>query len=233
MTDELPRCFEGAQVLQTLLGKSGTLADVEDVAGAFLQAVKSGAPAQLVINALWEDEPHFDSPDEARRLFSNLLGLYDLVEGGGEVDLALPRTFNKRPKAPRPEPFAPAGPDDAFVEAAWRYFDDHPKEHEKLVHRFDHQEDALVGWLEQHGLDDDAFVLARQLVCDVFTMLELGGHRCPSVVEPRGEALPPALASWVDEGVFEAEQHEERPLAEATGTQVRALVLKACAALWA
>jgi hypothetical protein len=83
MTDELPRRFEGASVLQALLLKSGTLADVEDVAGAFLEAVKNNAPAQLVINALWEDEPTFESPDDARKLFSNPLGLYELIAGGG------------------------------------------------------------------------------------------------------------------------------------------------------
>jgi hypothetical protein len=228
----MTRHFEGAQVLQALLTKSGTLADVDDVVAAFQDAVKTGVPPQVVISALWEDEPRFSSPADARALFSNLLGLFDLIASGTELDLKAAHGPIKREKAARPEPFGEAGPDDDFVEAAWRYFDDHPKEYEKLVHQFDHRQDGLVVWLEQHGLDDDAFMLARQLTCEVFAMLELGGHRCVALSSASPGALPAALATWVEEGVFEAEQHDERPLPSATGAQLRELVSQACSSLW-
>lgn len=233
MSDDLPRRFEGASALQELLARSGSLADVDDVAAAFHQAVKDGVPAPVVITALWEDEPHFASPDDAKALFSNLLALYDLVASGATVDLSKPVEPRVREKATRPAPFSAEGPDEVFVEAAWRFFEDHPREYDKLVHQFDHRQDALVGWLEQQDLDDDAFVLARQLTCEVFAMLELGGHRCPQVVEPTAATLPAPLSAWVDEGVFEAEHHDERPLPAEVGTRVRALVSRACASLWA
>jgi hypothetical protein len=205
---------------------------VEDVAGAFRAAVKDGVPAQVVIQALWEDEPRFASPDQARALFSSLLGLYDLVASGEPVDLGAPRKAVKREKAPRPPPFGEEGPDEAFVEAAWRFFDDHPKERERLAHQFDNRQDALVSWLEQHGLDDDAFLLARQLVGDSYAVLELGGHRCAAVAAPRGGEVPPALSVWLEEGLFEAEEHDEHPLPAVAATQVRSLVRQAVAALW-
>ncbi len=66
----------------------------------------------------------------ARRLFQNLLGLWDLVEEGKPVRL------DEGPRPPRPKkvkalgplPFAPGEPDTEFVEAAWRYLEDDEKE---------------------------------------------------------------------------------------------------------
>lgn len=233
MTDDgFERRYQGAAVLQALLVKSGSLADVEDVAGAFREAHGKGVPAQVVIQALWEDEPRFSSPDEARTLFANLLGLFDLIAAGGEVDLGLPRAPLKRERAPRPEPFGADGPDEAFVRAALAWFDDHPKDRERLAHQFSHRQDALVSWLEEQGLDDDAFVLAHGLVSDAWAVLTLGGHTSAKIAAPRPGEVPEALAAFLEDGVFEAEQHEERPLPEATATQVRALVKQAVAALW-
>ena len=234
-SDELERHFEGRAVLDKLLTQTGSLADAEDVVSAFQTALKDGVPVAVVIQALWEDEPRFESPKKARQLFANLFGLFELVESGAPIDLATAGKPTKRPRAPRPPPFAKEGPDDAFVEAAWRYFEDAPKERQRLEHTFDNKQDELVSWLDAQGLDDDAFSLARQLVSDVAAMLELGGHPCPTVREsaiPEQAALPAALATWLDEGVFEAEQHEDTPLSAASGERVRALAARAASALW-
>ena len=106
MKDDLDRSFEGQEVLQKLLTQSGSLADVDDVAEAFKKAVKQNVPAPVVIQALWEDEPRFNSPDEAAQLFSNLLGLYELVASGATIDLSVKSVKVKREKAQKPEPFA-------------------------------------------------------------------------------------------------------------------------------
>lgn len=234
--DDLERHFEGRAVLEKLLTDTGSLADAEDVVNAFQTAIKENVPAAVVIQALWEDEPRFESPKKARQLFSNLFGLFDLVESGATIDLATAGAPTKRARAPRPAPFAPAdGPDDTFVEGAWRYFADAPKERQRLEHIFDNKQDALVSWLDSQGLSDDAFGLARQLVSDVCAMLELGGHSCPTVREsaiPEQPTLPEALTQWLDEGVFEAEQNEEAPLSEADGQAVRTLASRAASALW-
>jgi hypothetical protein len=137
--EDIERSFEGRVVLEKLLAASGTIADAEDVAGAFEKAVKEGVPAPVVIQALWEDEPRFESPDDAARLFGNLLGLYELIAEGQKVDLSAPGAKVKREKATRPEPFGDEGPTDAFVESAWRWFDDFPKERQRFEHAFENR----------------------------------------------------------------------------------------------
>lgn len=235
--DEVDRSFEGQAVLQKLLTASGSLADVEDVHAAFQKAVADNVPAPVVIQALWDEEPRFDTPAQAARLFGNLLGLYELVAAGKQVDLGKKVERIKREKAKRPAPFGAGGPDEAFVEAAWRFFDDAPKERQRLAHAFDNRQDALVSWLDEAGLDDEAFALARHVVSELFAMLELGGAKVgPVAVErlpkkPAADALPAALAAWVDERVQEA--LDDEVLDAKAGEAVRGVALRAGAGLWA
>ena len=231
-------CFEGEGVLQKLLTQSGSLADVEDVAGAFKKAVQEQVPAPVVIQALWEDEPRFSSPDEAAKLFGNLLGLYELIASGGTPDLRAQST-KKRAKAPRPQPFGAEGPTEGFIEGAWRYFQDHPKERQRLEHAFENRQDALVSWLDASGLDDAGFGLARHLAGEIFALFELGGRQVPplgeaalSASETRQKTLPPAMGEWIDEILFEATSDEEEPLSQKEGKKVRELVARAAAAMW-
>jgi hypothetical protein len=225
-------------VLEKLLAASGTIADAEDVAGAFEKAVKEGVPAPVVIQALWEDEPRFESPDDAARLFGNLLGLYELIAEGQKVDLSAPGAKVKREKATRPEPFGDEGPTDAFVESAWRWFDDFPKERQRFEHAFENRQDALISWLDDAGLDDAGFALARHLVGEVFAMLELGGVKVDSLDEsmlPKQgslDALPKALSEWIDESLFEASSDEQEPMPEAQVNKVREVVARAAQAMW-
>ena len=237
---DLVRKFEGREVLQTLLTATGSLADAEDVAEVFRQAADVEAPPSVVIQALWEDEPTFENPAQARRMFSNLLGLHDLITSGVKVDLRpdAPPVRTKRVKAEQPQKFDEV-PDESFVEAAWRYFDDHPKERERHQHSFDNRQDALLGWVDDAGLSDEGFGLITMLLSDVYAMLELGGMHMGVVKTstiPKSvndESLPPALSAWVDEGVFEAEEDEAAPLPAAEGKKVRELTLRGSAALWA
>jgi hypothetical protein len=233
--DDIERRFEGREVLQKLLIHSGSLADVEDVAQAFALAVKDGVPPSVVIPALWEEEPLLASATQARALFGNLLGLYDLVASGQTVDLTVQAKPAARERTPPPEPFGAGEPDEAFVETAWRHLDDFPKARAKLEHTFADRQDALVTWLDAEGLSDDAFALGRHLLFEVFAMMELGGATVPAVRSPgKGpvEAVPPALATWLEEGVFEAESDEARPLEASEAKRLRALLHQAVAAMW-
>ncbi|MBL9039226.1 MAG: hypothetical protein JNG84_11970 [Archangium sp.] len=240
MHGDLVRRFEGSAVLQRLLTSSGSLADVEDVAEAFREAIAAEAPASVVIQALWEDEPRFERPTVARQTFSNLLGLFDLIASGATVDLRpeAPPVRTKRPKAPAPAPFT-TEPDEAFVEAAWRYFDDAPKARERHQHSFDNRQDALLTWLDDTGLSDEGFSLVTMLVSDVYAMLELGGMKV-GLVEPKKihkrftkKTLPPALLAWLEEGTFEAQADETAPLKAADAKKALDVARRATAAMWA
>lgn len=236
-SEEVERSFEGREVLQKLLTGSGSLADVEDVAEAFKKAVKQNVPAPVVIQALWEDEPRFESPDQAAQLFGNLLGLYELVASGAAIDLSVKGAKIKREKAQKPEPFGDQEPSDHFIEAAWRYFEDFPKERQRFEHAFENRQDPLVSWLDASGLEDSAFALARHLVGEVFAMLELGGREVKTLHEedlPKTaslEALPRALSEWIEDSVFEATSDEAEPLPEPQAVQVRDVVARAAVAM--
>ena len=237
--DDIDRSFEGQEVLQKLLTDSGSIVDVEDVAGAFTRAVKDHVPAPVVIQALWDDEPRFNSPDDAARLFGNLLGLYELIASGEKVDLKSTKGLKvKREKAQRPEPFGKAEPEDAFIEAAWRWFDDFPKERQRFEHAFENRQDALVSWLDGSGLDDAGFALARHLTGEVFAMLELGGREVATIHEDKIpatatlEALPKALGEWIEESLFEAGSDEAQPLPGKEVALVRDVVARAAVAMW-
>lgn len=236
--DEMDRSFEGQEVLQKLLTQSGSLADVDDVAEAFKKAVKQNVPAPVVIQALWEDEPRFDSPDQAAQLFGNLLGLYELVASGATLDLRVKSVKVKREKAQKPEEFGTQEPDDGFIDQAWRYFDDFPKERQRFEHAFENRQDSLVSWLDGSGLEDAGFALARHLVGEVFAMLELGGREVKTIYEselPAAaslEALPKALAEWIEESLFEATSDEAHPLSETEAGLVRDVVARAAVTMW-
>ncbi len=237
--DSLPRAFEGRAVLDQLLAQTESLADTEDVYGAFVEAVKHGAPAAAVIEALWEDEPKFAAPDDARRLFANLLGLHALVEAGEKVDLAL--TAKKPPKPARvskPAVFSAEGPSDDELAAAMRYFNDWPKEFERLAHAFDNKQDALLTELESSGLSDEAFALVTQTLRELFAVIQLHGAVVPSL-DPQHKSpdwpseMPQSLNRWIAESVLDAQQDEAQPMSDADAQLSSKWLTALTAAAWA
>lgn len=239
---EFARQFEGAQVLDGLLQLAGTSHDTLTVLTHMRQAHAEGRPSQEVIPSLFEHEPRFESPELARRLFQNLLGLWDLVQEGKSVRLEdgprPPRP--KKQKLEAPQPFAPGEPDTAFVEAAWRYLEDDEKGRTRLHDAFENKQDALLGELDATGLTDEGYAAAHHLLFELHAMLELGWPQglasvAPGALEDAGmEALPvpTALTAYADEALFEAEQDEEHPLSPEELAKVRTLVKRGTAALW-
>ena len=239
ITAELERRFEGRARLQALLEKAGVLADVEDVAAAFRAAQKDDVPAATVINALFEDEPQFPSPKDARALFGNLFGLWELLKSGATVDLKAPTVRAKAPPPATAPPFFPKeGPDDEWVERAWRYLEvAPPKDRQRLLHAYDHRTDWVVTWLDEQGLSGLGFGFAQHLLFELFSMLELGSPKGTGVAEAPGtkdEAVlvPPALAAYAEEAVFEAEHDEEEPLPQEEARRLHSIMGLALGALW-
>jgi hypothetical protein len=201
-----------------------------------------GEPRDAVIPTLFEREPRFSSPEVARRLFQNLLALWDMVVEGKAVRL------EEGPRPPRPKkvkltpppPFAPGEPGPEFVEAAWRYLEDDEKERTRRLHTFENRQDGLLGALDAAGLTDEGYAVARYLLFELHAMLELGwppglSSVDPAVLEKPGTEVPPvppALTAYAEESLFEAEQDEEQPLSAEESARVRTLVRSGLAALW-
>jgi hypothetical protein len=228
--NDIERAFEGRTVLDSLLTASGSLADTEDVASAMTQAIQEEVPPAAVIEALWDDEPRFSSPQEAARLFGNLLGLYDLIANGRVIDLSVAAARQPKRKAERPGPLGADGPDDAYLQAALEYLVDFPKEKQRFEHMIENRQDALLSWLDGTGLSDEAFGLARQLLAEVFAVLELGGRTVPSLsaaqceAQSASEPAPPVLLEWLEDALLEAGSDETQPLGEAEIASVRKIL---------
>lgn len=238
-TEDIEREFEGYDVLNKLLAESGAIADAQDVAEAFAQAARDGVAAPDVIHDLWAEEPRFERPAHAARLFGNLLALFDLVAAGeAPAPAAAKAPKVKRVKAPRPPEFGDAGPTAEFLTSAGRYFDDFPKERERHHHAFDNRQDALVSWLDDSGLSDGGFALARYLLGEWFAALELGGKKVASLDEAllpkkaKLDELPADAAAWLTETLSDESSGDENPLPEDEIARVRDAVARAAVAMW-
>ncbi|QSQ20570.1 hypothetical protein JY651_35820 [Pyxidicoccus parkwayensis] len=238
---DFQREFEGAQTLDGLLDLAGSPLDSAAVLARMQAAHAEGTPYKDVIPTFFEEEPRFPSPDIARRLYQNLLGLWDLVEEGKQVRLddgpRPPRP--KKVKPVQPAPFHPKEPSAEFVEAAWRYLEDDEKARTRLMHTFENRQDALLGALDAAGLTDEGYGVVRHLLFELYSMLELGWPPgltsvSPSALEADTDAPPPPqpLQAYADEALFEAEQDEEQPLSSEELEAVRRLVRRGLAALW-
>jgi hypothetical protein len=238
---DFERRFEGRDTLEELLGIAGSPFTMQQVVDAMREAVAEKKAASELIPTLFEGEPRFSNPDVARRLYQNLLGLWDLVAAGQPFDHEGAKAPPPRVKKPKPQPPPPFTdePDEAFVEAAWRYLEDDRKERVRLNDKFENVQDALLSWLDAEGLSDEGYASARQVIFELFSMIELGWPGGTSSAAPpgagatEGAAEPPAaLMAYADEAIFEAEQDDESPLAADEGKKVRELVTAGARALW-
>lgn len=231
--------FEGSEILDGLLDLAGSPLDTQEALGRFVAGHAVGAAASEVIPTLFEGEPRFPNPELARRLYQNLLGLWDLAASGKTVELepTAPRRTDKRARPAPPAPFrAEQGPDTAFVERAWRYLEElpegDPRTLQRFTHAFENRQDALLQWLDEAGLDDEAYSTARYLLFELFAMLEIGWPPGLGAVTRlslegapgRGSGdVPAALRAYADEALFESELDD---------TQVASVVHRGLYALW-
>lgn len=233
----LDRVFEGPDVLEELLELAGSTLDSGRVAARIQEALDEGRSPGEVFPTFFEGPPRFPDPSAARQLYGNLFGLWDLLEAGELFEQA-PRPARppreKKPKPAAPEPFADA-PDDAFIEAAWRYLEDDERARDRLFHAFENKQDPLLQWLDEQALSDEGYGVARHLLFELSAMIELGwpkGLRSADPSSPSQASPPEALVRYADEALFEAEQDEEVPLPSPEAGRVRALVQTGLAALW-
>jgi hypothetical protein len=245
--------YEGPERLSELLGHAGSAFTAEDVVSRFRHALAHGAGRDVAIPALFEGEPRFASPDDARRLYANLFGLWDRVRAGrgaAEGDDAAP------PPAPVPTPAPlPAGPalpprgsepgrvvSQELVEAAWRHLDLlPPRERRRRRDRFEAAQPDLAAWVEALALPDVGSVAAQDLAFELWTMFDQAfGDRLGAVAyselraleaePPPIEADQPALAAYVAE-VLDLVAEEEPGFEAEARAQVERAVAAVVAAL--
>lgn len=193
--------YEGPEVLTALLERAGSPHDTEEVAAAFTRAQAAGEPRSAVIPGLFPEEPRFDSPDDARRLYANLFGLWArLASGLGPHDDA--PDVVPEPPPPPPLPARGSAPGDTVpletVEAVWRNLAAAPpRDVKRRRDRFENAQPDLVAWLQAAPLPEPGAVAAIDLAFEVWAMLDQAfGDRVGSVpfqTLREHEAEPPPL----------------------------------------
>jgi hypothetical protein len=237
--------YEGPDVLTSLLEKAGSPHDAAAVADVFGRAQAAGEPRAAVIPALFPEEPRFESPDAARRLYANLFGLWArLAAGLGPHDDAPEVAPEPPPAPPLPERGATSGgalPADV-AEAVWRHLAAAPpREVQRRRDRFQNAQPDLVAWLDAAPLPESGALAALDLVFEVWAMFDQAfGERLAAVdfhalraeeqEPPPLEESQPAVATYVAEQLDNLAD-EDAAFGEPERAQVERTVAAAVAAL--
>lgn len=235
--------YEGPEALEALLRRAGAAVTAEDVVARFTQAVARHEPRSAVIPSLFLEEPRFASPDEARRLYGNLFGLWARLEAGlGPHDDAPEVVPEAPPPPPLPErglvPGAQVPPE--VVDAVWKTLAAlPPRELARRRDRYMNVQADVVAWLDVAPLPEAGALAATDLAFEAWAMLDQAfGERLGTAdwkalarlaeEPPPAEATQPAIAAYAAEAldVLEAED-------ETFGAAARAQVEKAVATVLA
>jgi hypothetical protein len=208
--------YEGPDVLNALLARAGSRETSEGVAALFSRALNGGEQRSEVIPRLFTGEPRFDSPDEARRLYGNLFGLWDRLAAGRSAPDDAPAVMPEVEAIALPDlPARGSQPGDVLsselVEAVWRHLDaSSPREVQRRRDRFENAQPDLVAWLESVPIDEPGALAASDLSFEAWAMFDQAfGDRVEAVsfrelrtiseAPPELEAEQPAFASYVGE----------------------------------
>ena len=219
----LPAVYEGPVVLSALLARAGSPYETAAVIERFRAAQLEKQERSDVIPALFEDEPHFASPDEARRLYGNLFALWDRLARGISVADEAPAPVPVPPPPPMINQVAvtlpPRGETQGFllpvrlVEAVWKHLDAlSEREQQRLRDRFDSAQPNVTAWLDAIPLPDAGAAAVHDLAFESWAMFDVAfGDRVGTVAfqtlrathaEPRPlETTQPALAAYVREAL--------------------------------
>ena len=236
--------YEGPEVLTALLARAGSPHAAEEVAARFSRAQKAGEPRGAVIPGLFPEEPRFDTPEDARRLYGNLFGLWArLAAGLGPHDDA-PEVAAEPELPPLPARGAQDGdvlPAD-LVEAVWKHLAAaSPRELQRRRDRFMNVQPDLVAWLDAVPLPETGGLAAADLVFEAWAMfdqahgdrLEAVSYRSLRELEeepPALEETQPPFAAYAAEQLDVVED-EDDAFDEPARAQVERAVAAAVAAL--
>ena len=237
--------YEGPEVLTALLARAGSPHDATAVAEAFVRAQLAGEPRAAVIPGLFPEEPHFESPDAARRLYSNLFGLWARLAAGLGLHDDAPEVA---PEPPPPPPLPDRGvapgnivPGDV-VEAVWRHLAAAPpRDVQRRRDRFQNVQPDLAAWLDAAPLPESGALAAIDLVFEAWVMFDQAFGARLGAVEFRelsalGDEPPPLQESQPPIAAYVGEQldslaDEDPAFGEGERAQVERTVAVAVAAL--
>jgi hypothetical protein len=237
--------YEGPEVLSALLAKAGSPEDADAAAERFTRAQAAGEPRSAVIPALFPEEPHFATPEDARRLYGNLFGLWDRLEAGLGAHDDAPAVVPEPPPPPQlPERGATPGnllPAD-LVESVWKHLAAAPpREVQRRRDRFQNVQPDLAAWLETVPLPESGAVAALDLTFEAWAMFDQAfGERLRAVefrqLRTLGEEPPPAEEVQPPLAAYAAEQldvlaDEDPAFDEAARAQVEKALAAVVAAL--
>ena len=211
--------YEGPEVLSALLRQAGSPQTAEEVAEVFRRAQAAGEARADAIPALFPEEPRFGSPDEARRLYGNLFGLWVRLASGasdeGPAASATPGPVAAPPEPAEPLPERGSEPGDVLspdlVEGVWKSLADlSPRELQRQRDRFTNSQPDLVAWLETTPLPEAGGLAAMDLTFEAWAMFDQAfGDRLGTVAfrdlralekePPPLSEVQPALATYVAE----------------------------------
>jgi hypothetical protein len=230
--------YEGPEVLTALLAKAGSQSTADDVAAAFTRAQRAGEARSEVIPTFFSEEPRFESPDAARRLYGNLFGLWArLAAGFGAHDDAPEPIAESAP----PLPERGSLPGDKLtvevVEAVWRELAAiPPRDVQRRRDRFTNAQPDLVAWLESVPLPEsgcltvndfafEAWAMFDQAFGDRLRTVEYRDLRALQAEPPALGDLQPALAAYAREQLDLLSDEEPRLDAEGRAQLERALAV--------
>ena len=168
--------YEGPEVLTALLGQAGSPHDAAEVADRFVRAQADGEERSDVIPTLFPEEPRFGDPSEARRLFSNLFGLWARIAAGlgpgdDAPEVAPPPSRAEPPPERGSLPGAELTAD--LVEALWRELAGLPeREERRLRDRFQNAQHDLAAWLDAAELPESGALAASDLCFEAWAMFD-------------------------------------------------------------
>ncbi len=243
----IARVYEGPELLSALLERAGSALSAPEVAQRFRAAIAAGEDRSDAIPALFEAEPRFASPDEARRLYGNLFALCDRLAAGEDIAGEAPEPDPEIAPAPAP-PLPPRGASERaelapeLVEAVWKHLAAlSERDRRRLEDRFENAQPDLAAWLDAAPLPESGALAAQDLAFETWAMFDVAfGDRlgAPAFNDLRAlEAEPPpletsqpALAAYVTEALDLA-QDEDPSFGAAERAQVERVVAAVAVAL--
>ena len=237
-TPEFAHRFESAEVLAELLAVAGAPLEPEEVLQRFRSGRAEGAEANEVIPTLFPEPPRFPDPELARRLFQNLLGLWD---ASASPAFRLAATSSRPPRPERvPAPGRPrsTGPDRAYAEEVRTWLASDRRARDRLADSFENRQDALLGSLDERGLSDEGWGVLRQLAFELHAVLEHADGAAPASVPPEALEGDPAakapveLIGLVDQALAPSEQDGSGPVPVGERETIRTLGRQVLGALW-